>query len=112
MECSEPGGQPKPPWRHRKETYISHLKTASKPALLIAVADKLHNVRSVLADYRVHGDDIWQRFNAGKADELWYFRELVKAFQERGPRQLVDEFSRTFGELERLAVEGTTGKSL
>jgi len=107
-ECSETIAQPKPPWLERKQGYLAHLKTVSEAALLISLADKLHNARSILADYRVHGDDIWKRFNASKADELWDFRELVKAFQERGSNQLVEEFSRTVGELERLAAEHRT----
>jgi (p)ppGpp synthase/HD superfamily hydrolase len=109
-ECSETIAQPKPPWLERKQGYLAHLKTASEAALLISLADKLHNARSVLADYRVHGDDLWKRFNGTKEDELWYYRELVKAFQERGSNQIVDEFSRVVGELERLAAEGTTTK--
>jgi (p)ppGpp synthase/HD superfamily hydrolase len=111
-ECSETIAQPKPPWLERKKGYLAHLKTVSEAALIISVADKLHNARSILADYRVHGDDLWKRFNASKADELWYFRELVQAFQARGSNQLVEEFSRVVGDLERLANAETTAENL
>jgi hypothetical protein len=51
----------------------------------------------------VLGDDLWERFNATKADHLWYYRELVRAFRERGSNALVEEFDRVVSEIERLA---------
>jgi (p)ppGpp synthase/HD superfamily hydrolase len=103
-ECSETIAQPKPPWLERKQGYLEHLKEASKAALIISIADKLHNARSMLADYRVLGDELWKRFNGTRDDELWYYGELVKAFQERLSHPLVQEFSRTIAELKRLAA--------
>jgi (p)ppGpp synthase/HD superfamily hydrolase len=102
-ECSDTDVEPKPPWRERKQAYIAHLKTASEDAMLISVADKLHNARAILADYRALGDDLWARFNATKADQLWYYRELVRAFRARGSNALVEEFDRVVSEIERLA---------
>jgi (p)ppGpp synthase/HD superfamily hydrolase len=62
-ECSDTLITPKPPWRQRKQNYIDHLAEASDSALLISVADKLHNARSILWDLREVGDQFWQRFN-------------------------------------------------
>lgn len=64
--CTDTDSTPKPPWRERKEAYIAHLPTATSSILLVSAADKLHNVRSILNDYRVVGEEIWQRFKAGK----------------------------------------------
>src|SRR6266853_3455026 len=44
MECSDTDREPKPPWRERKERYLAHLPSASADALLVSIADKLHNV--------------------------------------------------------------------
>jgi (p)ppGpp synthase/HD superfamily hydrolase len=51
-ECSDTFETPKPPWRERKKTYIRHLSEASDRALLVSLADKLHNARAMLRDYR------------------------------------------------------------
>lgn len=51
------------PWRERKVKYLEHLRTASGDALLVSAADKLHNARAILSDYRKLGDDLWLRFN-------------------------------------------------
>ena len=47
MECSDTDREPKPLWRERKEQYLAHLLSASTDALLVSIADKLHNARSV-----------------------------------------------------------------
>ena len=55
-------------------------------ALRVSLADKLHNARSILTDYRAHGDALWARFGQGKelATRV-YYRELVAAEERQGP---------------------------
>jgi (p)ppGpp synthase/HD superfamily hydrolase len=50
--------------------------------LMLSVADKLHNARCILADYREIGEELWSRFNTGKEGTLWYYRELIKAYRK------------------------------
>ena len=50
--CSDSDGEPKPPWRERKEAYIAHLATADSATLLVSASDKLDNARRILADLR------------------------------------------------------------
>jgi GTP pyrophosphokinase len=107
MECSDTDREPKPPWRERKEQYLAHLLSASTDALLVSIADKLHNARSVLADYRRHKENLRMRFNAGKKEQLWYYGELVKVFTQRRPEDaLVNEFARVVKELKDLDQAG------
>ena len=101
--CTDTDITPKPPWRQRKEAYIAHISKASTSVLLVSASDKLHNARSILNDYRVLGDAVWERFKGGKEGTLWYYRSLVKAFLTAGATPLVNELERTVDELERLA---------
>ena len=94
--------QPKPPWRPRKETYLRLLRSAPPDVLRVALADKVHNARSVLADLRTLGPALWARFNAPRDDQLWYFRALVDLFGRRYPGPLADELGRIVAEIERL----------
>jgi hypothetical protein len=48
---------------------------------LVAAADKLDNLRAILADYRTHGPALWSRFNAGYEDQVWYFRGCASALK-------------------------------
>ena len=48
-ECSDTDVVPKPPWLERKQRYIDHLDDVGRDTLLVSVADKLDNARSMLA---------------------------------------------------------------
>ncbi len=56
---------PKPPWRERKEAYVARIVGEPDPVRLVSAADKLHNARSILADLRAVGDELWDRFTGG-----------------------------------------------
>lgn len=75
--CTDAETVPKPPWRQRKEAYVAHVAAASPSVRLVSAADKLHNARAILADYRELRDGLWGRFNVGAQDILWYYRALV-----------------------------------
>jgi (p)ppGpp synthase/HD superfamily hydrolase len=103
--CTDADTVPKPPWRARKEAYVAHVRHASPSVLLVSAADKLHNARAILADYRLEGDAVWARFKGGREGTLWYYRALVRAFQNTGRARpsLIDELDRVVSELERAA---------
>ena len=101
--CTDAVTIPKPPWRTRKEAYIAHVRHASASVRLVSAADKLHNARAILRDYRSMGDELWTRFNGGKDGTLWYYRAIVGAFQEAGASELVDELDRVVTEIESSA---------
>jgi (p)ppGpp synthase/HD superfamily hydrolase len=102
--CSDAVGPDKPPWRTRKETYLAHLRGAPPNVRLISAADKLHNARAILGDYRRLGDDLWERFNASREDQLWYYRGLVTALRHADYggqfRALVDQLDEVVTALE------------
>ena len=105
--CSDTDEIPKPPWRERKEAYLAHLQSASPDVLLVSLSDKLHNARSILMNYRALGPALWERFNAGKDGQLWYYRELVRIFRQRSEhRELVDELERVITTLEQEILKG------
>jgi len=101
--CTDADVIPKPPWRARKESYIAHLRQAPPPVRLVSSADKLHNARALLADYRQLGDELWLRFQGGKGGTLWYYRAVVDVLSEGGSNPLIEELERVVAELEHLA---------
>ncbi|MBS1853231.1 MAG: HD domain-containing protein [Acidobacteria bacterium] len=102
--CTDPAMVPHAPWREQKQKYIEHLRAADADTFLVASADKLHNARSVLLDYRELGEPIWERFGGKREGALWYYRALVEEFRLRPPSLLVRELERVVGELESLAA--------
>jgi (p)ppGpp synthase/HD superfamily hydrolase len=101
----------KAPWRERKEGYLRHLDTADAKVLLVAGADKLHNTRSMVADYRRVGEALWRRFNASRDDILWYHDALVERMGTNSAHDpdLVGELARTVQDLHRLVDDARIG---
>ena len=96
-------GANKRPWRERKDEYIAHLKEAPASVIRISLADKLHNARAIALDLELHGDSVWDRFNAGADEVRWYYGALLEVFESRLPS------SRNLPELRRaVAAIGPT----
>jgi (p)ppGpp synthase/HD superfamily hydrolase len=103
--CSDADVEPKPPWRPRKEAYLAHLPGAPPSVRLVSAADKLHNARTILADLRAVGEQLWDRFRGGKDGTLWYYRSLVDLFRQTGPADLAEDLAQVVEEIERAAAE-------
>jgi (p)ppGpp synthase/HD superfamily hydrolase len=101
-ECTDTDEVPKPPWRKRKDEYVARLPEATPEALRVSCADKLHNARSLLGDYRRIGERLWERFTASRDETLGYYRSLVKVYRAHGVGALAEELERVVDELERL----------
>jgi (p)ppGpp synthase/HD superfamily hydrolase len=59
-------GEPKEDWHLRKTRYVAHLASADEVTLLVSLADKIHNARSILRDLRKPkvGAAVWSWFKA------------------------------------------------
>lgn len=84
VECSDfmgPKNAPKPAWKLRKQAYLAALRAASAEALLVSIADKIHNARAIERDVRELGPKAWKKFNAPPAEIAWYYRELLAIYR-------------------------------
>ena len=100
-ECSDTFVTPKPAWRQRKESYIRDLPEASGGAILVSLADKLHNAHAILRDFRAHGDELWRRFSVTDPQQhLWYYRSLLEVYAQRVDNWMVDELREVIDALE------------
>jgi GTP pyrophosphokinase len=76
---------------------------------LVSAADKLHNLQTLLRDYRKDGEEVWDRFNANREQQLWFYHSVTDALRATGDhRALVDELDRTLLDVEHCCtpVEG------
>ncbi|MEA2479392.1 MAG: hypothetical protein QOJ07_1314 [Thermoleophilaceae bacterium] len=106
------GDDEKAPWYARKRAYIAAFPDKSPASLRVCLADKLHNARSILLDYRTEGDALWARFGQGRGlATRVYYRELAGAFErERGrvgvhAEPFVDELRRVVDAITALAEQ-------
>lgn len=72
-------------WARRKQSYLEHLAGASDDALLVSGCDKLHNARAIVADLHdpAVGTAVFERFTGRRDGTLWYYREIVRVFNDR-----------------------------
>jgi GTP pyrophosphokinase len=109
LALSDSFTQPKPPWRERKQAYLESIPGANPSEIRISLADKVYNARSILRDLRLEGEQVWSRFNGGKDGTLWYYQQLIFAFQTHGDQPLLSELIRI---LEQIRLESGPGKPL
>lgn len=88
-------------WLARKEGYLKYLKDDSKEALLVAAADKIHNMRSFLDEYQIHGEVIWEQFRTDREKMLWFYGEATNIIEKRLSHPLSEELRKVFTELEK-----------
>ena len=100
----------KAPWWERKVAYLVQIEGEPPEALLVTAADKLHNARAILNDYRNVGDELWCRFNsdAGRPGALWYHTRLAEILGARltegDGQKLAAELDRTVQAICQLAA--------
>jgi len=80
-------------WHARKQAAIDRLSKASHDAKMVAMGDKLSNMRAIARDYAELGDALWNRFHAKDAkDHEWHYRGLADALRELEGTEAYREF--------------------
>jgi myo-inositol-1(or 4)-monophosphatase len=81
-------------WRERKTAQIMQLANAPHDSKVVALGDKLSNMRGIAWDYRKIGDEVWKLFHAsnGKTDVEWYYRSLGEAMSDLSETLAYQEF--------------------
>ncbi len=92
--CSEPDKTA--PWEERKRHTIEHLKSAPMEVALVTCADKLDNIRATCDDLAAVGEAAWSKFSRSKEKQAWYYRSLVRAFNQRTQEEPGTTLFRTF----------------
>ena len=82
VALSEP--DKKAPWEERKAHTIEYLEQIATPeVLLVAVADKLDNMRAIREGLESDGEAFWLRFNRPRENQKWYYNRLAGVFERR-----------------------------
>ena len=83
-------------WHARKQAAMDRLAAAPHDAKIVALGDKLSNMRAIARDYAMMGDKLWDIFHAkDPSDHEWHYRGLANSL-----RELSDTFA--FQEFENL----------
>ena len=67
-------------WKVRKSHTVSKIKDADYDLKLLSCADKLSNIRDMINDYNEVGDKLWNKLNATKEQQSWYYNSMLEAY--------------------------------
>ncbi len=103
-----PGDRPgaKSDWEARKKGYLERLAAADARTRLVAACDKLHNLRSLVADLRAEGPATLERFTASPARTRWYYESAHALLRDALPAPLRGEFDAQIDALRSLVGGG------
>lgn len=70
-------------WHRRKQEAIDRLAAAPIEAKIVAIGDKLSNMRAIARDYDLKGDALWKLFHVTEKEEHeWHYRGLANALRD------------------------------
>ncbi len=81
-------------WMERKQTAIDRLRQAPLDAKIVAMGDKLSNMRAIYRDYLTKGDSLWQIFHVSdKSVHEWRYRKLAESLSDLSDTFAYKEFT-------------------
>ena len=87
-------------WHYRKQAAIDRMARASREAKMVALGDKLSNMRAIARDYTIQGDDFWNLFHVKERSEHeWHYRGLAEALRELDGTFAYQEFERLINQV-------------
>ena len=98
------GGSKADTWHQRKQDTLDRLRNADLDIKIVALGDKLSNMRAIAHDYAVLGDELWNRFTVkDPAEHAWRYHALTEALNDLSDTDAYKEFhtlvNKTFGTL-------------
>ena len=91
-------------WYERKKGYIDHLAELSDMrALIVAYADKIHNMSEIIRCSKSYDGVIWSIFNADRSRELWFYESIFNVLSQKVlPKDAIDEYADLLKKLKRI----------
>lgn len=87
-------------WHDRKQAAIDRLAAAPMDAKIVAMGDKLSNMRAIWRDYQVIGNELWNIFHVkDKASHEWHYRGLAASLSDLSDTFAYREFVRLIDEV-------------
>lgn len=83
-------------WKDRKDTYIQKLKKAPEGALIVAAADKIHNLTSIVEEYGERPDVFVKSFGGTLDEKIYIYQSVSNILNRRLENKIVHDFNDAF----------------
>jgi len=91
-----------PDWEEKKIKYVESVRRSSEDAKAVSVADKIHNLESLLIAHEEQGPDVWGKFNRGKEQKMWFENEVLKMLKDTWQHPLIEEYKNLLEQVKEL----------
>lgn len=92
-------------WKEKKEQYAKKLKSAGEAALIIAAADKIHNMRSIVEEYYDDHDRFMNDFHGELEERKEVYSDISDILNDRLKNDIVNEFNHVFTEYKNFIAD-------
>ncbi len=93
-------------WQARKKEYLERLESDGLEALMVAAADKIHNLLSLKDSYEVYGNDLWEKFLAPSPEKyFWFHGECLKILKEKLKNPIVNQLEKQYEETKKIVLK-------
>ena len=65
------------PWKTRQEAHIAQVPSYREDSIAVLAAKQIHNIRTIMLDYKLHGMAIFDSFPGGLEGTMWYLEAMT-----------------------------------
>lgn len=107
VALSEPRGKEgeRLSWSERKKAYAKQLKGAPEEALIIAAADKSHNMRTIVEEYYEDHQRFLKDFGGKLDDRIQLYQDIANVLNSRLKNAILHEFNHVFDEYKKFVYD-------
>lgn len=92
-------------WKERKSRYSKQLKKAPQESLLIAAADKIHNMRAMVEEYFDEHERFMKEFSGSLEDRLIQYQDIANVLNSKLKSDILNEFNHVFTEYKNFITD-------
>lgn len=92
-------------WLERKKKYAKQLKKAPEAALLVAAADKIHNMRAIVEEYFDDHSRFMQEYKGTLDDRLLIYQDFSNVLNSRLKNDIIHEFNHVYTEYKNFIID-------
>jgi len=91
-------------WKEQKQQYAKKLRKAPEGALLIAAADKIHNMRAMVEEYYDDHGRFLADFKGSLEDRMLMYQDISNAINRGLKNDIIHEFNHVFDEYKNFLI--------
>ena len=98
-------GEKKFTWLQQKQHYAKQLKSASQEALLIAAADKIHNMRVIVEEYFDDHPRFMADYDGKLDDRALMYQDISNVINSKLKNDIITEFNLVYTEYKNFILD-------